>query len=97
MESIYEEALCHELGLQGIRYQRQLEIDVIYKDRVIKGQRLDVLVDDKVIIELKAVTHLPEVAKAQTLSYLKATHLRTPLLLNSGEKSLIGGVTRLSL
>ncbi len=97
LESIYEEALCHEFELQNIRYDRQVEINVIYKGKAIKGQRLDLLVEDEVILELKAVAQLPDVAKAQTLSYLKATQLKRALLVNFGEKRLIDGITRISL
>ena len=97
LESIYEEALCHELSLRKIVFERQIEVDVVYKDYVIKGQRLDVLVEREVIVELKAVSRLPEVAKAQTLSYLKATRLKRALLINFSEKRLVDGITRLSL
>ena len=68
LESIYEEALCHEFDLRGICYGRQIEVDVIYKDKVIKGQRLDVLIEDEVIIEIKSLTKVPEIATAQILS-----------------------------
>ena len=97
LESIYEEALCHELTLRGIGFERQVDVDVLYKDRVIKGQRLDILVEGEVIVELKAVSRLPDVAKAQTLSYLKATGLKRALLVNFGEHRLVDGITRLSL
>ena len=62
LESIYEEALCHELTLRGIDTERQVDIDVIYKGIVIKGQRIDLLVDSHVIVELKAVSKLPKIA-----------------------------------
>ena len=75
LESIYEEALSHEFRLRGISFERQKEIDVQYKGIVIKGQRLDLLIEGMVVVELKAVSRLPEVAKAQALSYLKATGL----------------------
>lgn len=97
LESIYEEALCHELSLRGISSKRQVEVDVIYKEQVIKGQRLDILVEGDVVVELKAVSRLPEVAQAQTLSYLKATGLKRALLLNFGEKRLVDGIKRISL
>jgi GxxExxY protein len=97
LESIYEEALCHELSLRGIACQRQIEIDVRYKGITIKGQRLDLLVEGQVIVELKSVTRLPEVATAQTLSYLKATRLKRALLLNFGEQRLADGIKRVSL
>ena len=81
LESIYEEALCVELRFRGISVQRQVEIDVNYKGHIINGQRIDLLVADEVIVELKAVAHLPEVAVAQTLSYLKVTGLKRALLI----------------
>ncbi|MCG3161993.1 MAG: hypothetical protein JMDDDDMK_03221 [Acidobacteria bacterium] len=97
LESVYEEALCVELRLRGISFQRQVEVDVNYKGHIIKGQRIDLLVGGEVIIELKAVTHLPEVAVAQALSYLKATGLKRALLINFGERKLVNGVKRISL
>ncbi len=97
LESIYEEALCIELGLRGIPFARQVESEVFYKDHVIKGQRLDLLVDDQVVVELKSVARLPEVAVAQVLSYLKATRLKRALLVNFGESRLVDGVRRISL
>ncbi len=97
LESVYEEALCVELRLRDISFQRQVEVGVNYKGHVIKGQRIDLLVNAEVIVELKAVSHLPEVATAQALSYLKATGLKRALLINFGERKLVDGVKRLSL
>ena len=97
LESIYEEALAIELELRGIPFQRQVEIDVLYKGHTIKGQRLDLLVEDQVVVELKSVTNLPEVAMAQVLSYLKASGLKRGLLLNFGAPKLIDGIKRISL
>lgn len=97
LESIYEEALCHELQLRGVACERQKEVDVIYKERVIKGQKLDVLVEGEVVVELKAVAKLPNVAIAQTLSYLKSTGLKRGLLINFSQAKLIDGVKRISL
>jgi len=97
LESIYEEALCYEFELQGIKYQRQMPADVIYKGKVIKGQKVDLLVEDEVVVEIKSLSKMPEVALAQTLSYLKATNLRRGLIVNFGEKRLIDGVKRVVL
>jgi len=97
LESIYEQALCHELELRGINCSTQVEVDVSCKNKVIKGQRIDILVEGRLIIELKAVSKLPDVALAQTLSYLKATQLRLALLVNFGEKRLVDGLKRVSL
>lgn len=76
IESIYEQALVVELGLRGIACQRQLELDVVYKGCLIKGQRLDMLVEGEVIVEIKSLAKVPDVAFAQILSYLKATRLQ---------------------
>ncbi|EMI43611.1 GxxExxY protein [Rhodopirellula sp. SWK7] len=97
LESIYEEALCHELQLRGVACERQKEVDVIYKERVIKGQKLDLLVEGEVVVELKAIAKLPNVAIAQTLSYLKSTGLKRGLLINFSQAKLIDGVKRISL
>jgi GxxExxY protein len=97
LESIYEEALCIELGLTGMNFQRQLAVEVLYKGRAIKGQRLDLLVEKEVVVEVKSLRTLPEVATAQLLSYLKATGLKRGLLLNFGGKQMVAGVKRISL
>ena len=97
LESIYEQALCHELELRGIKFQSQVEIDVIYKGKVIKGQRIDLLVESEVIVEIKSLAKLPEVTTAQILSYLKATGLKRGLLFNFGATKLIEGIKRISL
>lgn len=97
LESIYEEALCHELGLRDITFERQKAVEVRYKDCAIKGQRIDLLVDASVVVEIKAVRTLPDVALAQTLSYLKATKLKTALLMNFCETKLVNGIKRISL
>ena len=97
LESIYEEALCHELQLRGISCERQKEVDVVYKGRTIKGQKLDILVEAAVVLELKAVAKLPDVATAQTLSYLKSTGLKRALLINFSQSRLIDGIKRISL
>lgn len=97
LEAIYEEALCHEFTLRQIAHQRQVPVDVVYKGHVIKGQRLDLLVENTVVVEIKSLLRLPEVVLAQTLSYLKATGLRTALIINFGEKKLADGVKRVSL
>ena len=97
LESIYEEALAIELELRGIPFQRQVEIDVHYKGHAIKGQRLDLLIGGQVVVELKSVANLPDVAMAQVLSYLKASGLKRGLLLNFGASKLIDGIKRISL
>lgn len=97
LESIYEEGLSHELTLQDIHFERQVAIDVTCKGHVIHGQRLDLLVEREVIVEIKSLGKLPDVATSQVLSYLKATGLKRALILNFGEKKLIDGIKRISL
>lgn len=97
LESIYEEALCYEFEIQNIQYQRQINIDVIYKNRTIHGQRLDLIIEDNVVVEIKSLQRLPEVSMAQILSYLKAGNMKRGLLINFGEKRLIDGIKRISL
>jgi GxxExxY protein len=97
LESIYEEALAVELSLRGMQFDRQLSLDVVYKGHVIKGQRLDLLVGDEVIVEIKAVATLPDVATAQVLSYLKATKHRRGLILNFSCARMVDGIKRISL
>ena len=97
LESIYEEALCVELELRGLAFQRQAELDIHYKGHIIKGQRLDLIVEGQVVVELKSLTKLPEVATAQVMSYLKATGLKRALLINFGMLRLVDGIKRISL
>ena len=97
LESIYEEALCHELQLRGIGHERQKDVDVVYKGHIIKGQKVDILIEGEVVVELKSLTKLPDVATAQTLSYLRATSLKRALLINFGQSKLVDGIKRFSL
>lgn len=97
LESVYEAALCHEFSLRGIGYERQLAVDVIYKGEKIQGQRLDLLVENEVVVELKAKMKLPDFVHAQLISYLKSTGLKRGLLINFAEPKLVNGVKRISL
>jgi GxxExxY protein len=96
LESIYEEALCIESELLGMSVQRQLDFGMYYKGHVIKGQRIDLLVENQVVVELKSVATLPDIATSQVLSYLKASGKKRGLLINFGLKKLVEGITRLS-
>lgn len=96
IESIYEEALCVEMQLRDMDYQRQVEIDVFYKGVTIKGQRIDLVVEKEVVVELKSVSRLHGVVFSQVLSYLKATGLKRGLILNFGENRLVDGIRRVA-
>ncbi len=97
LENIYEEALCVEFGLQKIHYQRQVCIPVNYKDKVIGEYRLDLLVEDTVVVELKSVERHDPVFEAQILTYLRITGKRVGLLINFNSKLLKEGVKRFIL
>lgn len=97
LERVYEDALCHEFELQGIAYERQKEIIVSYKDIHIDGQRLDLLVDGRVVVELKTVDVIAPIHEAQLLSYLKTTNLPVGLIINFKEKRLKDGIKRFVL
>jgi len=84
VESVYEEALAYELELRRIPFERQKGVTVHYKDRAVGTHRLDLVVDGKIVLELKAVSALTDVFKQQTRSYLKAADLRLGLLVNFG-------------
>ena len=89
LEYVYEESLCHELNLREIYFERQKELDIYYKDLLIpKKYKPDLMVENKVIVELKATSGLMKIEEAQLLNYLKATKLRIGLLLNFGAESL---------
>lgn len=97
LESVYELALCREFELREIPFERQVKVDVEYKGLIIAGQRLDLLVFNEVIVELKSQAKLSEFATAQLLSYLKSTGLKRGLIINFAENKLINGIKRISL
>lgn len=97
LESIYEEALCYELELQNIPFQRQVPVNIVYKQHPIQGQKLDLPVFGKIVAEIKSIRELPEVATAQVLPHLKATGLKRALLVNFGATQLTNGIKRISL
>lgn len=88
LEEIYQAALERELKLQQIEFVPQQRIQVDYKDAVIADYFLDLVVDGKIVVELKAASSLTSVHEAQLLSYLHASHLKVGLLFNFGEVSL---------
>ena len=89
LEYVYEEALSYELSLRKVPFARQPELDVHYKEYLIpKKYRPDLVVDNKIIVEVKATSGLTKVNEAQLHHYLKGTSLRIGLLLNFGTRSL---------
>jgi GxxExxY protein len=92
LENIYEEALCIEL--EAIPFERQKEISVLYKGRPIGKHRVDLLVGQSLMVELKTIEALAEIHTAQVISYLKATGLTLGLLINFNVSILKNGIQR---
>jgi GxxExxY protein len=88
LESVYEEAMAIEFNLRKTPYEKQKAIPVMYKGEKAKDFFCDILVDGKVLVELKALKAITNVEEAQVLNYLKATGLNVGLLINFGEQSL---------
>ena len=95
LEKVYENAMSHELAKCGMVVRQQAPLTVLYDDTIVGHYTADLLVDDQVIVELKAVKVLDEVHMAQCLNYLKATGFKTCLLLNFGKPRL--EIKRISL
>ena len=97
LESVYEEALCIELQLRGIAFMRQFEIGIGYKGHTVGSGRVDVLVNNAIIVELKAVDAIAPIHTAQVLSYLRVTGCKLGLLINFNVPILKDGVHRVAL
>jgi GxxExxY protein len=98
LESAYEECLCYELEQGGLSFRRQAALPVVYKSvRLECGYRMDIVVEDQVIIELKTVERLLPIHEAQMLTYLKLSGIRTGLLLNFNVPVLKDGIRRMLL
>lgn len=95
LESVYEHALQAEFELRQIRFKRQLAIPVEYKGLLIGEGRLDFLVEDSIVVELKAVEALAPIHTAQVISYLKAAKLNLGLLINFNVPLLKSGIKRI--
>ena len=96
LESVYEKALIQELALAGIPVQSQVEVRMNYKGIDIgEGMRLDLLIDDKIIVELKSVEELKPVHHKQLLTYLKLMDKRLGLLINFNVADIMQGVNRI--
>jgi GxxExxY protein len=95
LESIYEEALCVEIKLRSISFERQVRIPITYKTVTVGRNRLDLLVQGKLIIEIKTVDSLAPIHSAQVISYLKATGYHLALLINFNAPVLKDGIKRI--
>jgi GxxExxY protein len=87
LESVYEDALCYELDSRNIFYQRQIDLDVKYKDVIFERKfRADLVIDHKVLVENKAIKKLTNQDEAQLLNYLKTNDIKVGLLFNFGSE-----------
>jgi len=87
-EVIYQRCLAIELAHQGVVYEREKEMPIFYRDEKVGTRRVDFLIDNKVMVELKAIEKLEDVHKAQAINYCEAYGIGDGLLLNFGSKSL---------
>ena len=98
LESAYEECLSFELGLAGIGYRRQVPLPVVYKDvRLDCGYRMDVVIENEVIVEIKATERIMPIHEAQMLTYLRLSGLHVGLLMNFNDVTLRNGLRRVVL
>ena len=96
LESIYEEALTHELQSSGFEVKRQLPVKVRYKEKLLPIEfRIDFMVDDCVILELKSVSELLPIHKKQLMTYLRLTNKQLGYVINFNEVSLRDGIERI--
>lgn len=95
LETVYEEALCHELMLQGLSIQRQVAVPVVYKGKKIKDPLfIDILVERKVIIEIKATEKNHPLYENQLLTYLRLSGIKLGILVNFGNFLVKDGIIR---
>lgn len=87
-EVIYQRALAIEMRLEGLSFEREMEMDIYYRNEKIGTRRVDFFVDGNIMVELKAVILLEDVHLAQAKNYCEAYHMETGLLINFGAKSL---------
>ena len=97
LEAAYEAAMCVEFDSGGLSYQRQVVFPVYYKGRVIGEYRIDLMVDDKVVVEIKSVERFDPVFEAQILTYLRVTGKKVGLLINFNRRLLKDGIKRFVL
>lgn len=97
IESIYRRAMCVELACQGLEYETERGVRVTYRDVEVGRQRVDLIVAGMIVVEVKAVSRLAPVHRAQTISYLKATRLRGGLVINFRVAQLRDGLMRVVL
>jgi GxxExxY protein len=96
-EAIYATALCLELNLRGLKFEREKAIDVKYREWTIPGQRVDLIVESLIIVEVKTIPSVRSLHQRQVLSYLRTTGLPIGLIMNFNTERLIDGFRRVVL
>ena len=98
LESVYEECLCHELASASVPFARQLAIPVVYGGAKLEcGFRADIVVDGRVLVEIKSIDRFAPIHEAQILTYLRLSKLKVGLLLNFNSVRMIDGMKRMVL
>ena len=97
LENVYENALCIELAARNLEYEQQKHLEVLYRGRNVGSFYADLVVEDKVIVELKSVKDLAPIHEAQLITYLKLANIKTGLLINFNVVSLKSGIRRISV
>ena len=98
LEKVYETCLCHELSKKGINFKRQVDLPIVYDNIIFdEGLRIDVLVEDIIIVELKAVDTINPIWQAQILSHLKLAKLSIGFLINFNVPTIKDGIKRYKL
>lgn len=97
LEDIYEDALCIELAERGLSFERQKHLEINYKGHDIGNLFVDIIVEGRVIVELKSVRELAPIHKAQLMTYLRVSNIRLGLLINFNVPTLTQGVQRVVL
>ena len=96
LESVYEEALCFELKQRGLKVERQVQVPITYKGNVLKTElRLDIIVEDTVIVELKSVEEMKKVFAKQLLTYLRLMNKRIGILVNFNTDDILKSIQRI--
>ena len=96
-EQTYERALCIELGVNGVRFEQQVRVPLYYRGELIAEHRIDLVVEDEVIVEIKSVERLAPLHWAQVLTYLRVKSLKVGLLLNFNSPTMQAGTRRVVL
>jgi len=97
LESIYSRAVCIELDHSAIAYEREKLIPVMYREQLLCSQRIDMVVENQIVLEIKSVERLHPVHQAQVLAYLRVSKLRVALLMNFNVSVLPDGLKRIVL